>query len=427
MVYFDGEGHLQFARPECGDSFVFGGDVFDKGDGDIRICTELLRFKNAHPERVFLLVGNRDLNKLRLTAELAEDEIDVPQPVPTYPRAPPQVALRDFLEQCTRDGERAEGQEEAESKRPRRASGAEGANTLPNRLRWILDHTMTAKGAFEFRRRELARLRGVAEGEVDDDEVVRSFRDSVESEEGFVWQYLAQGQLLVLLGDTLFVHGGVPPGAAGMLPPAEMPYRTPPEGAECGFRPLPEGHSVRDWVEAMNDFYRGGLRDFRAQLRWRSDGSRSRGGEALLSLTSTPACFRRSVVVESMLQEGSPLPVDPDTEAYLASGGVLRVVTGHKPCGDSPFVVRSDVEFLMCDTTYSDHKAKDSRGAAAAAVEIELGSSESRVLLRGGLRDGAGYAFSLPSRGGLDQGADSLVSGLRENPPPFRGGLGPRT
>ena len=101
IVEFDCEGQLSFKRKEASDSFVFGGDVFDKGDGDLRIARQLLCFKKSHPDRVWLLAGNRDLNKLRFPAELAEDEIDVPQPVLLYPRAPPQVSPAELLRKTT--------------------------------------------------------------------------------------------------------------------------------------------------------------------------------------------------------------------------------------------------------------------------------------------------------------------------------------
>ena len=42
-------GRLEFARCHLGDVFVFGGDVFDKGNGDIRIARLLLDFK-ADPD-----------------------------------------------------------------------------------------------------------------------------------------------------------------------------------------------------------------------------------------------------------------------------------------------------------------------------------------------------------------------------------------
>ena len=165
VVEFNSQGSLSFKRRDAQDSFVFGGDVFDKGLGDLRIAGQLVEFKKSHPDRVWLLAGNRDLNKLRFPAELAEDEIDVPQPVPLYPRAPPQVSLRSFLEKQL-DGEDA-------------GKTVDDVNTQANRLRWILDHTMTATGAFELRRQEMAILSGKDAGAVSDDEVVSSFLESV--------------------------------------------------------------------------------------------------------------------------------------------------------------------------------------------------------------------------------------------------------
>ena len=88
----------------------------------------------------------------------------------------------------------------------------------------------------------------------------------------------------------------------------------------------------------MNEFYHNGLNDYRSQMEW-EEGIRRRGGEALLCLTSSSACFGRSIVVESLLQAGTPIDISPDVENYLFNGGVQRVVSGHKPCGDSPFVV----------------------------------------------------------------------------------------
>jgi hypothetical protein len=59
---------------EDGYTLVFGGDCFDKGAGDIRLATMLCDLKDKHPDRVWLLIGNRDANKLRLSSELAPDE-----------------------------------------------------------------------------------------------------------------------------------------------------------------------------------------------------------------------------------------------------------------------------------------------------------------------------------------------------------------
>ena len=62
---------LRFQRDDA--VFVFGGDTQDKGIGDVRCVRLLLSLKEDFPERVVLLIGNRDCNKLRLTSELSAD------------------------------------------------------------------------------------------------------------------------------------------------------------------------------------------------------------------------------------------------------------------------------------------------------------------------------------------------------------------
>ena len=60
--------------------FVYGGDVCDNGPGDLRLCQLLVSLKRRHPDRVALLSGNRDLNKLRMTAELEQAPPPSPDP-----------------------------------------------------------------------------------------------------------------------------------------------------------------------------------------------------------------------------------------------------------------------------------------------------------------------------------------------------------
>lgn len=42
-----------------------------------RCYDQLVRLKKRHPERVVLLVGNRDANKMRFTSELDDSEMDL--------------------------------------------------------------------------------------------------------------------------------------------------------------------------------------------------------------------------------------------------------------------------------------------------------------------------------------------------------------
>lgn len=50
--------------------FVYGGDVCDRGPGDIRFLKDLMQLKYDYPSRVHFIIGNRDVNKLRIPYEL---------------------------------------------------------------------------------------------------------------------------------------------------------------------------------------------------------------------------------------------------------------------------------------------------------------------------------------------------------------------
>lgn len=54
--------------------FIYGGDVCDRSYGDLRVISDLLYLKEKYPDRVVLILGNRDINKLRLTTELLVPE-----------------------------------------------------------------------------------------------------------------------------------------------------------------------------------------------------------------------------------------------------------------------------------------------------------------------------------------------------------------
>jgi hypothetical protein len=85
----------------------------------------------------------------------------------------------------------------------------EAINSPINRLRYILTETMGAAGEDERRRAELALIwKRKKAALVTDDEVVRSFVESVE-EGGFMRRYLQLAQLAAIVDGTLYVHGGV--------------------------------------------------------------------------------------------------------------------------------------------------------------------------------------------------------------------------
>lgn len=388
--------------------FVFGGDAVDKGPGDIRFCRDLVSLKKRHPTRVFLLVGNRDLNKLRFSAELSEE--DMMRPIDDIPPPhwdPKAKSLRQHLEAVM---------EETNEK------DINVVNTRAERLRYILQHTLGCPETFEFRRQELALLR--KRDDISDDDCVQSFLNEVSH--GSLREYLDLANVAVVVGNTLFCHGAVDCRTIRFVPQAssrfENPKQRPEPGKMCD--------TLDEWVESLNSYLVEGMKDYQCRPLW--DANRqTRGGEALMALQNRPAMWGRSIIsncygdggcITTMsaleyqtaldrrqLEETSPLcfegtcsdPRDQEVADWLLQNKIQRVVVGHKPTGDCPAVLSAaytGVEIVSADTSYSDSKTRDNRGCAVPVVELVGECPEDNHLeLSGTLRDGKRH-FSVFNR-----------------------------
>jgi len=152
-------------RVEPGAVFLFGGDTVDRGPASLRLVSTLVRAQAAMPDRVVLLAGNRDINKLRLPRELGATAL------PGFPEAGPE------------------------------------------RLREILRRTMGAPDAFDHRVAEL--------GGASDEAVVESFLEEVQPPTGPLFRYLRQARLGFRWRDVLVLHGGPSPENLGVVPGAD--------------------------------------------------------------------------------------------------------------------------------------------------------------------------------------------------------------
>ncbi|GLD92881.1 hypothetical protein PINS_up001460 [Pythium insidiosum] len=359
---------------------VFGGDAGDKGDDTLHCYRELVRLKRQHPDRVVLLVGNRDVNKLRFTSELHDSEMDLHTMAreiydgPVWVPRDRRTTLPQYLETLADGGD------------------LKHVNTKVNRLQWMLEHTMGCQGEFERRRRELQAQSQAPSPSVSDDDVLASFIDSVARPDGVLREYLELGALAFLSHDTLFLHGGVvtrvddsdgrvTAGALGRVP-----------GVTHAFP------NVREWVDALNAWYHRELEGWRQQPTWSADRS-TRGGNALLEYV-LPS-HRESVVMGRHLDRaGMPVVLPRDAVEWLSASGVRRLLIGHTPHGNCPTVVKQPApdgqcplfeEVVMGDTSYSDMTASDNRGIAASEIVVSPGGAA--VAVRGVLPDGRRIAY----------------------------------
>ena len=310
-----------------GYNFVFGGDAGDKRDGTIRFVTLMVKLKKRYKDRVTLLVGNRDANKLRFLSELTQQDLDscLP-PVPAGVTGAGKDCRQYIKELAVKQGVAPTADEVPEDK-------IMELNTMANRLRWILDCTMGSVGDFEFRRQELALLSGKALGEISDDAVVASFYGSVADENGFMREYLQLGQLAVVHDCTLFVHGGVY-GVFNKSKGIESCVGLVPNGSDLDNQL--KFSDMNEWVAKLNGWMSSQVESIIRAPAFTSDRS-SRSGQALFLYGSySPTA---SVIMARMLDDSSmPQPVPADVAAALKSWGICRVVTGHTPHGNAPTV-----------------------------------------------------------------------------------------
>jgi hypothetical protein len=298
------DGERLVVKP--GATFVFGGDAIDRGPDGRRVVRTLLEARRRHPSQVVLLAGNRDINKLRLVRELRGHPLA---------RTPPEVRSA-----------------------PR-----------PVLLRWIFEYSMGARGAFEFRRTELAR----SGAPVSDEDVVDSFLEDL-GPGGMLREYLSACQLSHRIGNTLFLHGGLHEDSLGVVPSRERV-----EGVDA-------------WSDALNQWYREQLAAF-ADERFDAEG-RPAWEPVIAYQAPTPGkrINTGSVVYGRMANEHNH-PSLPSTGLIetLARSGIHRLVVGHTPSGDCPSLLLDDTfELILADNSY---------GRVEGASRILLGEHAVRV------------------------------------------------
>jgi hypothetical protein len=273
-----------------GATFVFGGDAIDRGPHGRLIVRTLLDARARHGERVILLAGNRDINKLRLVRELAG-----------HPPARLPLELRGA---------------------PR-----------PQLLRWIFANTMGARDAFEHRRSELA----VEERDTGDEAVVESFLEDL-APGGDLRRYLEEARLAHRAGDVLFVHGGITTENLFAVPGAPAPA----SGVDAWV------DALNAWYRAQLEAFAAGELGDDGTPAWQpliayqapTPGRKVNMESVVYGRTAddlnNPYLPERAVVTR------------------LRAEGVTRVVVGHTPNGDTPSILRDgDFQLVIADTSHA--------------------------------------------------------------------------
>lgn len=343
---------IDFQRPHV-DHFVFGGDVWDQGGHDLYCLEQLTSFRQRYPDHVHSVLGNRDVNKMRLYAEL---DVGKYPPLPWREQVGP----------------------------PTNATKAE-------RLQWILQNTMGSPRAFGYRKMELTERANNSE-EVHDDDVVASYQSTCHPQTGALIDHIAHSQLLLRMGQVAFLHGALP---------LEFLASNNCTSSESSWNDLtvlmpwlPAGQTARDvgvtsvdtWIEAVNDFATREVDKFRKHGQdsvWASVGGyhHTYGGliqygmgflpqrnvtdDGRYSLQPNPTIVYNRWGSKNTRDDETPRqfwnPQHTELLRDFFRRTDLRVLcTGHQPTGDMPQTIRIDMGdteppcwILSCDTSYS--------------------------------------------------------------------------
>mmetsp|Transcript_9739 Transcript_9739/g.14687 ORF Transcript_9739/g.14687 Transcript_9739/m.14687 type:complete len:555 (+) Transcript_9739:139-1803(+) len=390
--------------------FIYGGDVCDRGPGDLRVLQDILKLKKDNPDHVHIILGNRDINKIRLLTEL--------QPEFTCKEA------RAFWIGDIDD---------------------KGDLNAVNRLKAILEQTMGAPQAFEFRRQELNEM---GRGDSDSD-VVQSFMETLKPD-GLMTEYIVHGALALILGDCLFLHGGVHSNSYGWVPPFasasadDTGHRVEDVAEWCAHLEVFRSREVSDFVEYSKSIHSaapGEAAEVYSRCNWSSEGGyhHCTPGSRLLQYGMgwmPDNSVNPTLVYDNFLSDGAPQPPPTDVIENLTKSGVRKLVTGHQPHGDAPVVIDSGgLQVITGDTSYarnvrwfgpdatSEQRAhvdnllrqvnggagledivhsnsSNTRGAAVSEICIKFDDVfpfASRTFIHGMLNNGLKYDFELPA------------------------------
>jgi hypothetical protein len=342
----DKKNRLRFKKEDS--IFVYGGDTQDKGPADIRFVNILLKFKEDYPNRVIFIIGNRDANKLRIPSELFETYKNEKIFLKKYDNYPywidsdKRLTLRKYLKENNYE------------------------LNIKNRLKYIIESNMGFEDGFEKRRTELSIILKKNISKITDIDVISSFVNSVMpfpekielSNDNYTLKYLMQGQIAYIFGEHIFVHGAINEYNIGQIPKNKNKI-----------------DDINIWVNELNSWFHKELNEY---INNPTIGGITNKRKAYNIIDYViPKEKSISVVHANNLKKGNGKHINKNVSKILNKYGIKNIITGHKPHGDCPLVIRDkNITAISADTSYSNvnylrEKNKidgDNRGNAVSEV-----------------------------------------------------------
>eukprot|EP00758_Cryptobia_borreli_P005682 Tbor_TRINITY_DN4962_c0_g1::TRINITY_DN4962_c0_g1_i1::g.9737::m.9737 len=350
--------------------FVFGGDLCDRGYHDLRLAADLTDLKERYPDRVTLILGNRDTQKLKIKSLMhplwwkGRDPADIVAPFYfgnrnfsrsfdnflkyNAPNGPEPVA-EDFLKYLLENyfsvplgiiNSKRELMEIRLQNEHYVKSGEllswEGVSMLLDSIS-IEKEGVKSPGISPDQATE-AYLNGC----ITNEEIVRLYdrvvcsdnsRDKLDngpliteaSLDGIILRYLKLTQLAAIHEGALFTHGAPTDASVGYVPDGTLEERLyPTDGpAAPGRYMVEEGASAEQWVTELNKFHKEQLRQWELSPHFDADALKKylkdptridgwfpkRGGGSIFAYGYSKSAQNKSVIVGTYFKEKKRPPL----------------------------------------------------------------------------------------------------------------------
>ncbi len=332
-----GEGNARFIQIPEDVSIVFGGDLIDKGRYDLDLLHLFNNTKQRTPERLTLIAGNRDLNKLRAPMEindthpkaLLQAERDL-SPEDKNKTGHARLALgltwvdggkMTFTDFCSKEL----------SCLPVEALNAfDKINKVGQKIlyaKWMLSQTMGAPAAWAFRREYLEELRE----DCSDEAILRSFMDEF-SPTGPVANYLTQALLAEKIGNAGFTHGALNTESYHPILGDEQKHYESFDALVTGLKTW-FSEFVTQYYQRVNapDFGQS-VEDQMLLVKKKQVDLMSLPAQAATSTQKATS----TVVTNHYMKNGMSLPTEEGFRARLCASKVFIHVSGHQPHANIP-------------------------------------------------------------------------------------------
>lgn len=311
--FYNSRGELDLLP---GRDFVFMGDAIDHGPGAIRFTKAITELKEKYPRRVNIILGNRDLNKMKIYHVLKSLDAGIYIPSEKY--------VYDFLLHDIHGVslEHKLGQSEIISLLQKKARPHQ-------RLKSILKG-FGAPGGFEFHRDELKILNPKMKT-ISSSLVYKDYMTAL-APGGRMRKLLSFGDLVAIIDGNLFTHGAITQNNHGLVPGHSRNYT-----------------NTREWVVKLNKWLHNSIDD------WKRD---SRFGLSLDKYQKPNTKTMRNIhsVVYGRYSDASGNPKTPKSKFLnkLKKAGIYRIFVGHTPTGDYPILLRhKDFEIVLTDSSHA--------------------------------------------------------------------------